>query len=99
MKKIIALSFLTLLLAGCGSTNVDPMLNQKLAANKLGLASTDEVTISNVKEGEADALGAKTVTFDAVTGKGRRFVCSYRVTPSLMPFDKPSITGSKCAPK
>ena len=87
MKKVLMLVVAVTLLAGCGANKHDEMRTQRLTAQELGLASTDEVTLSNVKEGEADALGGKRITFNARTNKGRNFACSYLSTPALLPFD------------
>jgi hypothetical protein len=46
---------------------------QTSTARTLGLASSDEVTVANVQYGQKNALGGQQVSYDATTGKGRRF--------------------------
>ncbi|TCV98308.1 hypothetical protein [Biostraticola tofi] len=84
------------LLAGCSSTPNQLKLHQG-TANLLGLASTDEVTLSNVQKGTPDALGGSTVTFDATTARGRKFACKTFMIPGLLA--EPSYGDFSCAQK
>lgn len=86
-------------LTGCATGAPDTMLLQQGAANVLGLASTDELTISNIQKGEANALGSSTVVYDAVTAKGRNFTCNTLMMPNLNPLEKPTYTKIECQPK
>jgi hypothetical protein len=88
-----------LTLTGCATGAPDTMRLQQGAANVLGLASTDELTISNIQKGEANALGSSDVVFDVVTTKGRKFSCQTLMMPSLNPLEKPTYSEIKCQPK
>ncbi|KGT94207.1 hypothetical protein NG99_10175 [Erwinia typographi] len=86
MKKVLlAVSAAVMLLsvAGCSSTP-NTMKLQQGTTNLLGLASTDEVTLSNIQKGTPNALGGSDVTFDATTAKGRKFKCKTFMIPGLL---------------
>ena len=99
MRKIFLTSALCFTLAGCATGAPDMMILQQATSTELGLASTDEVTISNVVKGKPSALGGSTVTYDAVTAKGRQFTCNTMMMPNLNPLEKPTYTSFKCQPK
>lgn len=99
MKRIITSAALCFTLAGCATGAPDMMLIQQATATRLGLASTDEVTITSLVKGTPSALGSSTVTYNAVTTKGRQFTCNTRMMPSLNPLDKPTYTEFECQPK
>ncbi len=100
MLKITVLTLLSLtLLAGCATGAPDPMIIHQATTTTLGLASTDEVTVSNIKQSASNSLGANTVTFDATTTKGRKFACSTKMMPSINPLEKPTYSTFKCEPK
>lgn len=86
-------------LAGCATGAPDTMRLQQGTVNVLGLASTDELTLSNIQKGEANALGSSNVVFDAVTARGRKFQCQTLMMPNLNPLDKPTYGEFKCEPK
>ncbi|OMQ24394.1 hypothetical protein [Serratia oryzae] len=98
-SKIILSAAVALTLTGCATGAPDTMLLQQGTVNVLGLASTDELTLSNIQKGEANALGSSNVVFDAVTAKGRKFSCQTLMMPSLNPLDKPTYGEFKCQPK
>lgn len=96
MNKVLVLIGMFFIISGCGSTNVTTMQRQNMASNTIGLASTDELTIKNVKEGQPDSLGAVLTTYEAHTARGKIYKCSYRVSPGLTILDKPTITNHEC---
>ncbi|MBA7844074.1 hypothetical protein HV213_28315 [Klebsiella sp. RHBSTW-00484] len=99
MKRIIVPAALCFTLAGCATGAPDMMVIQQATATQLGLASTDEVTVSNVVKGKPSALGGSTVTYDAVTARGRKFTCNTMMMPNLNPLEKPTYTSFQCQPK
>lgn len=99
MKRMITSVALCCTLAGCATGAPDLMLIQQATATQLGLASTDEVTVSNVVKGAPSALGGSSVTYSAVTARGRAFECSTLMMPSLNPLNKPDYSNFKCQPK
>jgi len=44
------------------------------------------------------ALGARQVSYDAATGRGRRFSCTVFTIPGLTPIDKPTYNDWECHP-
>jgi hypothetical protein len=99
-KKTALVAVLSLtVLTGCATGAPDPLILQQATSTRLGLASTDEITLSNVVKAAPDALGGSTVTFDAVTAKGRKFGCQTRMLPNLNPLEKPTYTTFECSPK
>lgn len=99
MKRMLITSTLCIALSGCATGAPDIMVIQQATATRLGLSSTDEVTISNTVKATPDALGASKVTFEATTAKGRKFACYTTMMPSLNPLDKPTYTDFECQPK
>ncbi|WP_312952744.1 hypothetical protein [Superficieibacter sp.] len=99
MYKAALLTLSVALLAGCAAGAPDTMKLQQATATKLGLGSTDEVTLSNIQQSKPDILGGSTVTLDATTAKGRKFSCSTLMMPSLNPLEKPTYTSFDCAAK
>lgn len=76
MRKTLSLLSM-LALAGCSTMSVNEAIVplQTETAKMIGLASSDELTISNVKAGEPDKLGGQQLTYTATTTKGRVFNC------------------------
>jgi len=100
MYRALLLTALSLsFLSGCATGAPDPLIIQQATASRLGLASTDEVTISNVVKAQPDALGGSKVTFDATTAKGRKFACNTLMMPNLNPLEKPSYSTFECIQK
>ncbi|WP_246216331.1 hypothetical protein [Paraburkholderia agricolaris] len=85
-------------LAACGTTQLNTIDVQNSTAKTLGLASSDELTISNVQYGQHNALGGVPVTYDATTAKGRRFSCSVFMIPGLTPINPPTYNNWECHP-
>lgn len=88
-----------LMLTACGTTQMNMIDVQTSTAQTLGLASSDEVTITNVQYGEKNTLGGQKVSYDATTARGRRFVCTAFMIPGLTPFDKPTFNDGECHPR
>ena len=53
-----------LTLTACGTTQMNMIEVQTATAKTLGLASSDEITISNVQYGEKNSLGGQKVSYD-----------------------------------
>lgn len=83
--KIVVFSSL-LLLSGCStmSTNQAIPVLQAETARMLGLASSDEITVSDVSAEKPDALGSQVLTYRATTNKGRIFDCKSLMLPGIL---------------
>jgi len=88
-----------LVLSACGSTQMNMIDVQASTAKTLGLASSDEITVANVQYGKKDGLGGQKVSYDATTGKGRRFGCTVFMIPGLTPIDRPTYNNWECHPQ
>ncbi|HIH2747582.1 TPA: hypothetical protein ACYLN4_003337 [Burkholderia lata] len=88
-----------LVLSACGSTQTNMIDVQASTAKTLGLASSDEITVANVQYGKKDGLGGQKVSYDATTGKGRRFGCTVFMIPGLTPIDRPTYNNWECHPQ
>ena len=99
LRNLLAVIGTGVLLSACGTTQMNMISVQNSTAETLGLASSDELTISNVKYGEKNALGGQHVSYDATTARGRRFSCTAFMIPGLLPFDAPKFSDGKCGPK
>jgi outer membrane lipopolysaccharide assembly protein LptE/RlpB len=89
---------LVTILSACGTTQLNMISVQNSTAKTLGLASSDEITISNVEYGQRNALNGVPVTYDATTTKGRRFTCSVFMIPGLTPINPPTYNDWECHP-
>ncbi|WP_321820062.1 MULTISPECIES: hypothetical protein [unclassified Burkholderia] len=89
----------SLALAGCGTTQMNMTDVQTSTAKTIGLASSDEITIANVQYGKKNGLGGQQVSYDATTGKGRRFTCTVFMIPGLTPIDRPTYNDWECHPR
>ena len=97
--RILAISGMALLLSACGSAQVNMTEMQTTTAKTLGLASSDEITITNVQYEKKNALGGQQLSYDATTARGRKFTCTAYVTPGLTPLDKAAWDDGECHPK
>ena len=78
MKKMIGLGLVALTLCGCVSVSTDKAiiaLQSETAQGVLGLASSDELTISRVVRTKTDIPGTESVSYRATTAKGRILDC------------------------
>ncbi|ABK13115.1 hypothetical protein QZM97_09040 [Burkholderia orbicola] len=98
-RTALAVTVAGLVLAACGSTQMNMVDVQTSTAKTLGLASSDEITIANVQYGKKDGLGGQKVSYDATTGKGRRFGCTVFMIPGLTPIDRPTYNNWECHPQ
>jgi|GEM_PF-927284 len=102
-KKILILAAISAALltglSACGTTQMNMIEVQKTTSRTIGLASSDEITVSNIKYGQRNSLGGTPVTYDATTTKGRRFGCSVFMIPGLTPLDKPAYNDWECHPR
>ncbi|MFT2793953.1 hypothetical protein ACMV5I_28630 [Serratia sp. T13T92] len=89
-NKSFIIVILAGLLVGCAAVSPDLLVLQNHTASKLGLASTDEVILTNLHQSEPNAFNGRTIMWDAKTAKGRQFQCSLFVTPPLNPLEKVS---------
>lgn len=91
--------FLSAIVAGCSTMdkNVAIVQLQKTTASTMGLASSDELTVSNVSFGEADAFGGQTISYRAKTQRGRILDCHANLQPGLL-TTPPSVTNPVCVP-
>lgn len=74
-------------LAGCATVSTNALLvpiQTATAQATLGLASSDEVTISNVKRTPGALPGAETATYTATTATGRTYQCTAIVNTGMI---------------
>lgn len=98
MRTIVGIAIVGAVLSACGTTQLNMIDVQTSTAKTIGLASSDEVTIANVQYGQKNALGGQQVSYDATTGKGRRFTCTVFMIPGLTPIDRPTYNNWECHP-
>lgn len=99
MRKIISLSLLTLVLSGCVSVSTDKAviaLQAETAQGVLGLASSDELTISNVVRTKTSIPGTETVSYRATTAKGRVLDCKADLMAGTILTD-PTVMKPECS--
>jgi hypothetical protein len=99
LRTVIGISVVGFVLSACGTTQMNMIDVQTTTAKTIGLASSDEISIANVKYGQKNGLGGQTVSYDATTGKGRRFSCTVFMIPGLTPIDKPTYNNWECHPR
>ncbi|WP_110948426.1 hypothetical protein [Pseudomonas bohemica] len=99
MPRTLALAGITVLLSACGSTQVNMIQMQTETAKTLGLASSDEITVSNINYQKKNSIGGSQLTYDATTARGRKFACSAFVMAGLTPLDEAAWTDGKCTQK
>lgn len=98
LRTVIGMSAAVFILSACGTTQMNMMDVQSATARTMGLASSDELVITNVQYGQKNGLGGQQVSYDATTGKGRRFTCTVFMIPGLTPIDKPTYNDGECHP-
>jgi hypothetical protein len=103
MQKILgntlAIGIVALMLSACGTTQLNMIDIQNSTAKTLGLGSSDEITVDHIQYGHKNALGGQEVSYDATTGKGRRFACTFFLIPGLTPLDAPTYNHWECHPR
>ncbi|MBN3794685.1 hypothetical protein [Burkholderia sp. Ac-20392] len=99
LRAVLGAAVAGLVLSACGSTQMNMIDVQASTAKTLGLASSDEITVANVQYGTKDGLGGQKVSYDATTGKGRRFGCTVFMIPGLTPIDRPTYNSWECHPQ
>lgn len=94
-----ALPCLAVLAAGCTqlSTNDAIVPLQAATAQMIGLASSDELTVSNVQATAPNALGGQQMSYTATTVRGRVFACTAILTPGLL-TTPPQVSSPHCTP-
>lgn len=99
LGKMLSAVAAVVAISGCTTmgTNEAIVPLQSATAQMIGLASSDELSVTNVKAGDPDALGAQDLTYTATTKNGRRFDCKARMMPGLL-ISKPTLTTPSCAP-
>jgi hypothetical protein len=97
MIKYLAALAVATSLGGCAtmSTNDAMVPLQNETAKILGLASSDELTITNVHSSKPDTLGGQDLTYTATTTKGRILSCSAHMTPGLL-TSPPNLSAPSC---
>lgn len=101
MKKLFILLTITFGLSGC----VQMDKNQAVAdlqiktMNALNLASSDELTISEVIFSEPNAMGQEKVNYTVTTAKGRVLECNTTLMPSVIITTPPTLLDPTCKPK
>lgn len=100
MKKTLLIGTIVALLA-TGCVNLDRKVAivklQTATASMLGLASSDELTISNVEFGQNNVLLGQEVTYQARTKSGRTFKCDSRIVDGTV-LTEASIKSPSCLP-
>ncbi|MED5606272.1 MULTISPECIES: hypothetical protein [Pseudomonas] len=70
---------------------------QAATAQMIGLASSDELVIRDVKAGQPDPLGTQELSYTARTTKGRVFNCTSRMMPGLL-ISPATLSTPSCTP-
>lgn len=98
-ERIFPVATILLAMVGCTTmgTNEAIVPLQSATAQMIGLASSDELSVSDVKASEPDTLGAQSLSYVATTTKGRRFNCTSRMMPGLL-TSAPTLTTPSCTP-
>ncbi|WP_226467905.1 hypothetical protein [Luteimonas panaciterrae] len=98
-KLIHAAILVAVLVTGCATMTTDQAIVplQTETAKILGLASSDELTVTNVRAGTADSLGGQDISYVATTTKGRKFDCTARMMPGVL-LSAPTLSAPSCHP-
>lgn len=86
------------MLSGCVSVSTDQAiikLQAETAQGVLGLASSDELTISNVVRTKSSIPGNEDVTYTATTAKGRVLTCKATLMSGTI-LTEPSVLKPEC---
>jgi len=88
-----------LMMAGCTQMQPNDAIVplQAATAQMIGLASSDELTVSNVQATNPDGLGGQQLSYTATTMRGRVFSCSALMTPGLL-TEPPKVSAPHCTP-
>ncbi|GBU15263.1 hypothetical protein AwPolaro_06410 [Polaromonas sp.] len=97
IKSTLLLLPIVLVLTACATGAPDTLKLQQATSLRLGLGSTDELSLTKIKEETPDALGGKKITYLATTARGRKFNCSTLMMPGL-PINPPSYSAVECTP-
>jgi hypothetical protein len=99
LKYVLAAGLTLPFLCACTTPDINTSVVklQSATAQMLGLASSDELTVSKVNTSEPDALGGQKLTYTARTRGGRVFDCSAMMMPGLL-ISPPSISNPTCKP-
>jgi hypothetical protein len=86
-------------LSGCStmSANEAVVPLQAETAKIVGLASSDELTVTDVQANKPEALGGQELSYTATTTKGRVFHCTATMMPGLL-ASPPTVTAPSCTP-
>lgn len=97
-RRFIAALATAVTLTGCAtmSTNDAIVPLQAETARIIGLASSDELTVTDVHAGKPDAMGGQRLSYTATTTKGRIFKCTSLMTPGLL-ASPPSLSAPSCS--
>lgn len=98
-KHSYVVTLVVLTLSGCStmSTNDAVVPLQTETAKIVGLASSDELTVTDVQANKPDALGSQELSYTATTTKGRVFHCTATMMPGLL-ASPPAVTAPSCTP-
>lgn len=101
MKRKSILIGIAVALFATGCVNLDRKVAivklQSATSSMLGLASSEELTVSNVEFGENSVLLGQPVTYKATTKTGRTFKCESRVVDGTI-LTEGSIKSPSCTP-
>lgn len=94
---LAASCIMALAVSGCATmSTTDAMVPlQKETAQMIGLASSDDLTITNVNAEQPNALGGQNYTYTATTKQGRVFDCKAFMTPGIVGAP-PTISTPTC---
>jgi hypothetical protein len=86
-------------LSGCSTMSANDAVVplQSETAKIVGLASSDELTVTDVHANKPEALGGQELSYTATTTKGRVFHCTATMMPGLL-ASPPSVTAPSCTP-
>ncbi|MUK91888.1 hypothetical protein GNP80_05490 [Aliivibrio fischeri] len=100
MKKIILSLTIAIGLTGCVQMDKNQAIVdlQLKTMNRLGLSSSDELTISEVVFSKPNAMGQEAIKYIATTSQGRVLECNTTLMPSVI-GSAPTLLDPTCKPK